>query len=128
MPPSELTAIAVFPSLEEAHMARNLLLNHEISSHLVEAQSYGHHAPNGDVHLLVALECAAMARQLLPKKSRLIEPSDLPKPVQASAALVPFDPQPEHERVPGPSLGTMLLGLAIIVGLVVAWFAYFVML
>jgi hypothetical protein len=125
MPPPELTVIAIFPSVEEAHMARNLLLDHEISSHLIEARGYGDHVHKPDVHLLVPPECAATARQLLPKKSRLIEPSALPKSAEDSAAVAFPEPQAEFEHIPGPSLGTMLLGLVIVVGLVAAWFVYF---
>jgi hypothetical protein len=122
MPVKPFAIVAAFPTLEEAHMARNLLEVHGIRSVVDE---YAHGATGNlsrsGIRLLVEPERAPLVRSLLPNKDRLIETA--PEPVDAVASQATGDRSldPGFDASPGPSLAAVVLLLTITLLLALAW-------
>lgn len=118
----QFAVVASFPTLEEAHLAKNLLEVHGITSILDEyAGRPTEHANGKGVHLLVRAEQTLQVRDLLPNKERLVEmvpqrPDSEAAPIIAGRGL-----DPGFDGPGGPSLNAVLWLFALALVLAAAW-------
>ena len=127
MPWNQLAVVATFPTLEEAHLAKNLLEVHGITSILDDKVSHGsEHVTGHGVHLLVHAEKTLLVRNLLPNKARLVE-----TPAHVAQFTQPSEPQradhvgldPGFDAPRGPSLTAIVLLLTLAMVLALTWIA-----
>jgi hypothetical protein len=121
MSSTPLAIVATFPSLEEAHMAKNLLHANGIAALVDDHGHPAEHLGLASVRLLVEPELAPQVRSLLPNKTRLVNyPPEFARNGEAHT-VADQGLESGHDDPPGPSLGAIIVLLIFALALAVAW-------